>query len=168
MAASIGIIGGADGPTALFISGKTGANWFNLYGLILVLLLLLPNIFYAVKAGHRETPKPGPVLNLLEQAGRYGCMFLMVFHIGIAEFGAPSLTAFLAYLFGNALLVAAYWVVWILYFRKPAFWKQLFLALLPTCLFLLSGITLRHYLLVAFALVFGIAHITITVRNAAH
>ena len=95
-------------------------------------------------------------------------MFLMVFHIGIAEFAAPSLTAFLAYLFGNALLVAAYWVVWVLYFCKPAFWKQLFLALLPTCLFLLSGITLRHYLLVAFAIIFGIAHISITVKNAGH
>jgi hypothetical protein len=25
--------------------------------------------------------------NVLEQIGRYGCMFLMVFNIGIAEFG---------------------------------------------------------------------------------
>lgn len=168
MAASIGIIGGADGPTAVFITGKTGTNWFNLFGLILVLLLLLPNILYAIKADHRQTPNPGRFLNVLEQAGRYGCMFLMVFHIGIAEFGAPSLTAFLAYLFGNILLVAAYWVIWFLYFRKPAFWKQVSLAVLPTCLFLLSGITLRHYLLVAFAVFFGIAHISITVRNAGH
>ena len=70
MAASIGIIGGADGPTAIFISGKTGANWFNLYGLILVLLLLLPNILYAIKADHRQNPCSCRFLNVLEQAGR--------------------------------------------------------------------------------------------------
>ena len=40
------------------------------------------------------------------------------------------------------------------------------LAIIPICMFLLSGITLRHMLLVVSAVVFGIGHIYITYQNA--
>ena len=38
---SIGIIGGADGPTVAFITWKSGLNWVLLTGGILILLILL-------------------------------------------------------------------------------------------------------------------------------
>ena len=41
-------------------------------------------------------------------------------------------------------------------------WTALLLALLPALLFLLSGLTLRHWLLAAFALLFGICHVRVT------
>ncbi len=41
------VIGGADGPTSIFLAGKLGCNWINFFGLIIVVLLLLPNILYA-------------------------------------------------------------------------------------------------------------------------
>lgn len=46
---NVTIIGGADGPTSIFLSGKLGGGWLNTFGLILVVLLLIPNIIYAVK-----------------------------------------------------------------------------------------------------------------------
>ena len=87
----------------------------------------------------------------------------MVFNIGIAEFGFGSVGAFLIYLFGNAILVISYWITWVLYFKKHTY--SIALALIPACLFLLSGITMRHYLLIIFGIIFGIGHIYVTNKN---
>lgn len=159
------IIGGSDGPTAVFIVGKLGMDWLNVFGLILVILLLIPNIAYAVKVKDQKNLCTNKFMNILEQIGRYACMFLMVFNIGIDEFGFGSVGAFLIYGIGNVLLMLSYWVIWILYFRKQSFIKQITLAILPTCLFLLSGITMRHYLLILFGLVFGVGHVYVTYKN---
>ena len=51
---SISIIGGADGPTSIFLGGSLGISWLNIFGLILVVLLLVPNIIYAVKEKNQE------------------------------------------------------------------------------------------------------------------
>lgn len=162
---SISIIGGSDGPTSIFLAGKLGIGWLNVYGLILVILLLIPNIIYAIKFKDKKNQCTSKLMNTLEQIGRYACMFLMVFNIGIAEFGFGSIEAFLGYGIGNVLLMAAYWITWMLYFHKQTFGKQIALAVLPTCLFLLSGITMRHYLLILFGAVFGVGHIYVTSKN---
>ena len=44
-----------------------------------------------------------------------------------------------------------------LFFRIPC--------TLTTCLFLLSGITMQHYLLVIWSVIFGIGHIFVTNKN---
>lgn len=163
MTSDLTIIGGADGPTSIFLAEKTG--WLNIFGLILVVLLLIPNIIYAIKNKDQENRCANKVMNVLEQIGRYGCMFLMAFNIGIVEFGFGSVEAFLVYLFGNIILMATYWIIWGLYFKKKAYWKQIALAVIPTFLFLLNGITMRHYLLVIFAVIFGVGHIYVTNKN---
>ena len=124
MSGSISIIGSADGPTSVFLAGKLGLNWLNLFGLIFVVLLLIPNIIYAVKAKNQQNKCTNKFMNIMEQISRYGCMILMVFHFGIAEFGFPSVGAFLVYLFGSALLLISYWVVWILYFHKQTYCRH--------------------------------------------
>lgn len=159
------IIGGSDGPTAIFVAGKLGIDWLNIFGLFLVILLIIPNIVYAVRVKDQKNLCTNKFLNLLEQIGRYACMFLMIFNIGIAEFGFGSVEAFLIYSIGNVLLMAAYWITWILYFHKQSFGRQITLAILPTCLFLLSGITMRHYLLILFGIIFGVGHICVTYKN---
>ena len=40
-AASIGIIGGADGPTAIFVAGQTGMMFYAGMALLLIVLVLL-------------------------------------------------------------------------------------------------------------------------------
>ncbi len=165
MFCSWSIIGGADGPTITFLAGELGFGWLNLFGLILVVLLLIPNIIYAIKAKDEQNKSTNRFMNVLEQIGRYACMFLMIFNIGIAEFGFGSVEAFLIYLFGNVILMLSYWIIWFLYFRKKTCPKQMALAVIPTILFLLSGLTMRHWLLVVFAVVFGVGHIYVTYRN---
>ena len=140
-------------------------NWLNLFGLCFVVLLLVPNVIYAMKCKDLQNRCTNRFMNILEQIGRYGCMFLMVFNIGIAEFGFCSKTAFSVYLIGNSLLMLSYWIIWLFYFKRVTVWKQLSLAIIPTCLFLLSGITIRHYLLVIFAVIFGAGHIYVTWKN---
>lgn len=92
-------------------------------------------------------------------------MFLMVFNIGLAEFGFSSAEAFIVYVFGNMLLMISYWFVWLLYFKKKTYWKQIALAIIPAGIFLLSGITMLHYLLVVFAAIFGTGHLYVTNKN---
>ena len=86
-------------------------------------------------------------------------MFLMVFNVGLAEFGFGSIGAFLIYGIGNVILMVSYWITWMLFFQKKSFARQIVLSAVPVCIFLLSGITMRHYLLVIFAAIFGVGHI---------
>ena len=131
----------------------------------IIILILIPNIVYAVKFRNQGNKCTNRAMNVLEQAGRYACMFLMVFNIGIAEFGFDPVTPFLIYGIGNVVLLFAYWLVWGLYFHRKDFWKSMALAIIPTGIFLLSGITLGHVLLVIGAVVFGIGHIYVTYEN---
>lgn len=160
---SITIIGGPDGPTSIF--GGEGISWLNIFGLILVVLLLIPNIIYAIKEKNQENKCTNRFMNFSEQIGRYGCLFLMVFNIGLSEFGFSSIEAFVVYLLGNLLFMVSYWFIWVLYFKKKAYWKQIALALIPTGIFLLSGITMLHFLLILFAVIFGIGHLYVTNKN---
>ena len=160
------MIGGADGPTSVFIAGELGnISWLNIFGLIIVALILIPNIIYAIAVKGQKNKCKNMFMNILEQVGRYACMLLMIFNVGIAEFGFSNVALFLAYLFGNAVLLVAYWVVWMLYFKKPSFGKQIALAVIPTAIFLLCGVTMGHWLLVVFAVVFGVAHVYVTCKN---
>ena len=159
------MIGGSDGPTSIFLAEKLEMNWLNVFGLILVILLLIPNIIYAIKVKDQKNLRTSKLMNILEQSGRYACMFLMVFNIGIAEFGFASIAAFLVYGIGNMLLMIAYWITWTLYYHKRTFGKRITLAVLPTCLFMLSGITMQHYLLILFGTIFGMGHIYVTIKE---
>lgn len=154
-----------DGPTSIFLAGKWNMGWLNVFGLIIVILLLIPNMVYAANYRDVTNKCTNKVMNILEQIGRYGCMFLMVFHIGIAEDGFSSIAMFLVYLIGNAVLMLSYWVVWMMYFIKPKNSEQVALAVIPTLIFLLSGITMGHYVLIAAGIIFGIAHIYVTYQN---
>ena len=162
---SISIIGQADGPTSVFIAGKAGTDWLNIYGLIFVILILIPNIIYAIRVKDHENKCTNKFMNILEQIGRFGCMFFMVFNIGIAEEGFGSVNAFIAYTIGNTVLIIFYWIMWVLYFNRQTYWAQIMLALIPTSQFILSGITMRHYLLIILGVTFGIGHMYVTNKN---
>lgn len=166
MSSSIGIIGGADGPTAIYITGSP--HWFSVYGLIMLILLMLPNILYAIK--HRE-PQPercGRTLLLLEQVGRYGCMLLTVFRLPVLlglQQTVGNLWGCFHGLIACTVLLALYWVYWVLYNKKATRSRALVLAILPSMIFLLAGIARPDWFLTAFALLFSVCHITITAKN---
>lgn len=163
---NVSVIGGADGPTSIYLSEQFGPSWINIFGIIIVILMLLPNIIYAIKFRGVENKCKNKIMNRIEQIGRYASMFFLMFHVGLVTYGFPSATAFIIYFIGNTILLIAYWFIWLLYFKKMVFWKSMALAILPTMIFLVSGITLRHYFLVLSAIVFGIGHFYVTYQNA--
>lgn len=140
-------------------------NWINLFGLVIVILLLLPNILYALKNRAAENKCRNKVMNLIEQLGRYGSMFLMVFHIGIDEFGFRSNEAFAIWLMGSASLLLIYWLLWLVYFRASGFFCAMMLAIIPSILFIFNGFILRHWQLVISGCIFSIGHIYVTYQN---
>lgn len=159
------VIGGADGPTSIFLAGRTEPDLINIFGLILVVLLLIPNIIYAIKFRDRENKCGNKFMNVLEQIGRYASMIFMIFNIGIMELGFTSIGAFLLYGLGNIFLMLLYWCVWMLFFHKQDSWNMIALAIIPTCLFVLSGVTLGHIPLMVSGVIFGIGHIYVTYQN---
>ena len=164
MSQSIGIIGGADGPTAIFVSSSP--SWINLFGLIFVVLLLIPNIIYAIRHKGQTNQCKNRLMNVLEQISRYGCMLLMVCNFGLMEFSFAFPSSFVLYFVGNGLLLLLYWGFWIAYAKQPSLFLAGTLAVLPTLIFLISAVSLRHWLLLAFALLFGVSHLYVTVVNA--
>ncbi len=144
-------------------------GWINLFGGIIVLLILIPNIIYAVKTKN-QTPTGTQIpkfLLLCEQVGRYGCIILMWLPLFVWKFGFDSGTGFVLYLVLNSALILAYYIIWIVYFREVKFQKKTLktrmeLALIPTAIFILSAILLKHYCLLAFAVLFGICRLRIT------
>ncbi len=162
---SVPMIGGADGPTSVFLAGRLGGGWINILGLCIVIAILIPNIIYAIKFRGIENKCMNKGMNVMEQIGRYACMLLMILHVGKTEFTFGSIGAFLSYLIGDAVLILMYWIVWILYFIKQSKWKSLTLAVVPTVIFLLSGITLQHGWLVIATVLFGVGHIYVTWQN---
>lgn len=164
------VIGGADGPTAIFVAGKVGDDWFNPFGLFFILMMLLPNILYAVRF-RRDAKRLKECENrfmvCMEQIGRYLSMFLMIFDIGMLEYGFFSFDTITVYLIVNLLLLTAYSVIWIAYFLGQTFQKSMLLAIIPTAMFLFSGIIMRHVLLIASAVIFGVGHIYVTYQKSA-
>lgn len=137
----------------------------SLCNLVIVAVMLVPNIIFAVRFPNRENKCDNKAMNLLEQVGRYGSMALMVLPLGVWEFGFSSVEEFLIWGLGSGGLLLAYLILWIFYFRKESRGLAMALAVIPTCIFLLSGITLRHWLLAAAAVIFGVAHIYVTREN---
>ncbi len=162
---SVSVIGGADGPTSIFLAGETGSSWLNIFGLIIVVLILIPNIVYALKVKDTQNRCRNRWMNILEQIGRYGCMIFMVFNIPAAGPGFRTAGMLFACLSGNLILIISYWILWLLYFIKPVYWKQMALAVIPVVIFLWNGITRMNWPLVVFSMIFGAGHIYVTYKN---
>jgi hypothetical protein len=138
-------------------------GWINLFGAGIIVLIMIPNIIYVAGQKQDETQIEVPRgLSACEQVGRYGCIILMWLPLLVWKFGFGSVEEFLIYLIGNGALLLCYYLSWMLYSRKKTLSVAMALAIIPTAIFLLSGILLHHWLLVAFAILFGACHCTIT------
>ena len=141
-------------------------TWFNYYGLIAVAIILIPNIIAAVvDKGSFENKCDNKALLTLEQMGRYGCMVFMVFNIQYTYFNFWFDNALTVYLSVNGALLALYLLGWIIFRKGRNVVKMLWLSVIPTATFLFSGIALLSIPLTAFAVIFGIGHITVSYKN---
>ena len=141
-------------------------SWFNYYGLIAVAIILLPNIISAVvDKSTFENKYNSKAMLILEQIGRYGCMMFMIFNIPYTYFNFWFTHALIVYLITNGVLLVLYILGWIIFRKGRNTVKMLWLSIIPTTLFLFSGVMLLSVPLIILAVIFGIGHITVSYMN---
>lgn len=142
-------------------------SWFNGFGLLLLVLLLVPNFFFAFS--HQEgfaNAVRNPRMEAWEQVGRFGsflCMFLRIpaWCTGYWFEGGQA-----AYRISGLVLVGLYILGWWVFRKESSLRKSLTLSLLPSLLFLSGGVLQGHWLLVLFGTIFAPCHIWISCKNA--
>ena len=141
-------------------------DWFNIFGLIFIVVIMIPNIIYAIKCKDGFANKwQNRTVELLEQIGRFGCFGFMIINIPGTCFGWWSDEAFAVYLVANTTMVLMYCIIWIICFKKNTVFRALALSVLPSLIFLFSGIMSRSILLVVSVVIFAPCHILISYKN---
>ena len=142
-------------------------EWINPFGLVFITIIMIPNIVFAIlcKDGFANNYK-NKTVELVEQIGRFGCFGFMLFNIPGTWFGWASNESFALYLILDALLVTVYCILWIVCWKKTSIFKALALSIIPSAIFLISGVMSRSILLIVAALLFAPAHIFISYQNA--
>ena len=142
-------------------------EWLNVFGLVMVAVIMIPNILFAMKCKDGFVNKwNNKLVETVEQIGRFGCFGFMIINIPGTWFGWWSDEAFAVYLVVDAVLVTLYCVLWAVCFRKSSVFRALALSIIPSVLFLFSGIMSRSILLTIAALLFAPSHILISYQNA--
>ena len=142
-------------------------EWLNVFGLVMVAVIMIPNILFAMKCKDGFVNKwNNKSVETVEQIGRFGCFGFMIINIPGTWFGWWSDEAFAVYLVVDAVLVTLYCVIWAVWFRKSSVFRALALSIIPSVLFLFSGIMSRSILLTIAAVLFAPSHIQISYQNA--
>ena len=142
-------------------------DWFNVFGLIFITIIMIPNVIYVFSnKGAFENKYQNRIIECIEQIGRFGCFCSMIFNIPTTWFGWWSDEAFAIYLIVDALLIVLYCTTWILCWHKNNVFKALALSIIPSVMFLFSGIMCRSLLLIVSSLLFAPTHIFISYKNA--
>jgi len=142
-------------------------EWLNVFGLVMVAVIMIPNILFAMKCKDGFVNKwNNKSVETVEQIGRFGCFGFMIINIPGTWFGWWSDEAFAVYLVVDAVLVTLYCVIWAVWFRKSSVFRALALSIIPSVLFLFSGIMSRSILLTIAAVLFAPSHILISYQNA--
>ena len=139
---------------------------FNYFGIIFIIVLLLPNIYASIFKKEVFVNKfDDRLLIKLENIGRYLCMILMVINIQDLYGGFKSVEAFVAYLGINIILLGLYYIVWFIFYKFNNIYKNMILGIIPSLMFIISGILQNHLLLIISGIVFAYAHLKIIWKN---
>ena len=142
-------------------------EWINIFGLIFMAVIMIPNVIFALKCKDGfENQWKNRWVEAIEQIGRFGCFGFMIIHIPGTWFGWWSDEACAVYLIVDTILAALYCLIWIVCFRKNSVFRALALSIIPSVLFLFSGIMSRSVLLIISAVIFAPSHIAISYNNA--
>ncbi|MDD6883059.1 MAG: hypothetical protein PUD50_05050 [Eubacteriales bacterium] len=140
---------------------------FNIFGLIFVAVIMIPNILFAMKWKDGFQNKwNNKSVEMIEQIGRFGCFGFMILNIPGTWFGWWSDEAFAIYLLVDTVLAILYCTVWVIFFKKNRMFRAMALSIIPSVLFLFSGIMSRSILLILSAVLFAPSHIMISYKNA--
>ena len=141
-------------------------EWFNVFGLIFIAVIMIPNVVFAIKCKDGFDNKwNNKYVEVTEQVGRLGCFGFMIINIPGTWFGWWSDEAFVLYLIVDTILVMLYCAIWIICFKKNSVFRALALSIIPSMLFLFSGIMSRSVLLIIASVLFAPSHIVISYKN---
>ena len=141
-------------------------EWFNVFGLIFIAVIVIPNVVFAIKCKDGFDNKwNNKYVEVTEQVGRLGCFGFMIINIPGTWFGWWSDEAFALYLIVDTILVMLYCAIWIICFKKNSVFRALALSIIPSMLFLFSGIMSRSVLLIIASVLFAPSHIVISYKN---
>lgn len=139
---------------------------FNYFGIIFIIVLMLPNIYASIFKKELFVNKfDDRLLIKLENIGRYLCMILMVINIQDLYGGFKSVEAFVAYLGINIILLGLYYITWFIFYKFNNIYKNMILGIIPSLMFIISGILQNHLLLIISGIVFAYAHLKIIWKN---
>ena len=142
-------------------------EWINIFGAVFIAVIMVPNIIFTLKCKDGfENKWNNKGVEVVEQIGRFGCFGFMVVNIPGTWFGWWCEEAFAIYLIANVILIILYCVIWIICFRNNKIFKALTLSIIPSVIFIFSGIMSRSVLLIVASLLFAPAHILISYKNA--
>lgn len=141
-------------------------DWFNLFGFAFITLIMIPNVIYAITCKDNFQNKlKNNWVEIIEQIGRIGCIAFMIFNIPKTWFGWQSNETFSIYLILNSILIILYLFIWTILWKKENAFKSLALSIIPSIIFLFSGIISRSILLTVSSLLFAPSHILISYKN---
>lgn len=141
-------------------------DWFNYMGLIIICFLMIPNVVYAVvNKNKQKTVYKNKAIEAFEQMGRYGSMTFMIFNIPYTYCGFFFEQGKRLYIIVNAILLLAYVILFFALLNKNSLNKNIILSVLPSIIFLFSGIMIVSVPLIIFSLIFSIFHIYISVKS---
>lgn len=142
-------------------------EWFNIFGFIFICIIMIPNVIFAIKCKDVfENKWNNKFVETIEQIGRFCCFGFMIINIPRTYFGWWSDEAFAIYLIINIILVILYCLIWIICFKKNSVFKALALSIIPSIIFLFSGIMSKSILLIVSSIIFAPSHIMISYYNA--
>ena len=142
-------------------------EWINIFGAVFITVIMVPNIIYALKCKDGfENKWNNRGVEIIEQIGRFGCFGFMIINIPGTWFCWWSDEAFAVYLIVNSVLIITYCVIWIICFQKNTIFRALALSVIPSVIFIFSGVMSRSILLIVASLLFAPAHILISYKNA--
>ena len=130
---------------------------------------MIPNIIYGIKnPGDFENYAKSKTLILFEQIGRYGCFILMIFNIPFTYFGPWFDNDLSIYIIINSILTLIYLIGWVICWNKRKLLRAYLLSIVPSIIFVFSGIVYLNIPLLTLSVIFAITHITISLINAYH
>lgn len=142
-------------------------SWFNFLGLLFVVVILIPNIIFAVKNKDGfQNYYHNKIVETLEQIGRFGCFIFMFFTPPFLNIGFKSEGIKAAYIAVGTILVFLYCLGWLIFRKENSVRKSLVLSVLPSVLFFESGFLSLNFPLIVLSLVFAPCHIIISYKNA--
>ncbi len=142
-------------------------DWINIYGFVFMLFIMIPNIIFTLKNKDGfQNLWNNKIIEVFEQIGRFGCFGFMILIIPGFGFGFSSDEFFSLYLILNTVLIVAYCLIWFICFKKNSIFRALALSIIPSVIFLTSGILSRYILLIVTAIIFAPCHVIISYKNA--